>query len=516
MAMMKELSRTQNSIRNTTYGISTQILIVAFSFITRTVFIKYLSVEYLGINGLFTNILTVLSLAELGFGGAMVYSMYEPLASRDYNKLSGLMNFYSEIYKLIGFAVCFLGLILVPFLMIIIKDSTIINDLTLIYLLFLMNSVASYFFAYKRSILQANQMQYIISRNYIFFNTLKSVIQIITLILFKNYLLFLVIQLSTTILENIYISKKVSLIFPYLRENINVELDYEEKKIIWSNVKALMIYKIGSTVLDGTDNIIISSFVGIVSVGYLSNYILIVGSITMILQQISNSIIGSIGNYVATENNENQESLLHKLVFIYFIIFGFSFVALFMLLNPFITLWLGKEFTLPVFTVFVITFNWYITGIMNPVWTFRATKGLFIYGRFRPAISAVMNIIVSILLAMRWGLIGVLLGTTITRLSTNSWYDPYVIFKYGFNKSPSKYYKKQVIYFGSLLFPIITLSFIFRYFANESLLGFLTQIILLTAITLLFFVMFFKRTDEFKYFEATFTKIMLNQRMRNN
>ena len=187
---MKETSRSQNSIRNTVYGITTQVLTVLISFITRTVFIKYLSVEYLGVNGLFTNILTVLSLAELGFGGAMVYSMYQPLAIKDYKVLKALMHFYSKIYKVIGLSVCILGLLLVPFLNLLIKDTPNISNLTIIYIFFLLNTVASYFFAYKRSILQADQKQYIISKNHLIFNVLKSVAQIIILILFENYLLF--------------------------------------------------------------------------------------------------------------------------------------------------------------------------------------------------------------------------------------------------------------------------------------------------------------------------------------
>lgn len=504
MITMKETSRSQNSIRNTVYGITTQVLTVLISFITRTVFIKYLSVEYLGVNGLFTNILTVLSLAELGFGGAMVYSMYQPLAIKDYKVLKALMHFYSKIYKVIGLSVCILGLLLVPFLNLLIKDTPNISNLTIIYIFFLLNTVASYFFAYKRSILEADQKQYIISKNHLIFNVLKSVAQIIILILFENYLLFLGIQVLTTISENIYISKKVNKIYPFLKESNTNDLSAEDKKSIWTNVKALMIYKVGSTVLDGTDNIIISSFVGVSAVGYLSNYTLIVGSVTMILQQITNAVTGSIGNYVTTEKIEKQESLFHKIVFIYFVIFGFSFVSLFMLLNPFIALWLGEKYTLSTFTVFVISFNWYITGIMNPVWTFRSTKGLFIYGRYRPAISAIINVIVSILLALQWGLIGVLLGTTITRLSTNSWYDPYIVFKHGFNKSPIRYYKKQIGYFFSLFIPVLVLTFLFEYFVQSSFIGFLIQVLLVTLITIGTLILLFRKTDEFDYLLKTF------------
>ena len=309
-------------------------------------------------------------------------------------------------------------------------------------------------------------------------------------------------------MENLFISRKVNEIYPFLKLNNNVELDSKEKKKIWTNVKALMIYKVGSAALDGTDNIIISSFVGVSAVGYLSNYTLIVGSLSMVLQQLTNAITGSIGNYVATEKIEKQENLFHNIVFMYFVIFGFSFVALFMLLNPFIILWIGEEYTLPNFTVFVISFNWYITGIMNPIWTFRSTKGLFIYGRYRPVISAVINVIVSISLALKWGLLGVLLGTTITRLSTNSWYDPYIVFKHGFNKSPRTYYKKQIMYFISLFVPVLILTYLFKYFVQANFMIFIAQVILVTLITSGTLLVLFRKTNEFKYMLQLFKSII--------
>lgn len=496
---MQKKTRTQNTIQNTIYGVATQVLTVLISFITRTFFIKYLSVEYLGVNGLFTNILTVLSLAELGFGGAVVYSMYHPLAMNDNLTLKGLMRFYSKIYRVIGISVGVLGLLLVPFLSFLVKDAPNVSNLTLIYLLFLLNSVVSYFFSYKRSILQADQKQYIISKINLAVILIKSVAQIIILVTLKNYLLFLTIQVLSTILENYYISKKVDEIYHFLNASNKIELDSKEKTNIWLNVKALMVYKIGSTALDGTDNIIISSVIGVSAVGYLSNYLLIIGSISMVLQQLTNAITGSIGNYVATEKVERQEALLGSISFLYFMIFGFSFVSLFLLLNPFITLWLGREFTLSGYLVFIISFNWYITGMMNPVWTFRSTKGLFVYGKYRPIISAFINIVVSLILATKLGLSGVLIGTTITRLATNSWYDPYIVFKYGFNKSPKKYLYKQLLYFLSLGVPLLILTYLFTLFTELNYLSFFIQVILVTLITISTLILIYGRTKDFKY-----------------
>jgi O-antigen/teichoic acid export membrane protein len=506
---MDNLSRTGNSIKNTIYGILTQILTVLISFATRTVFIEYLSVEYLGVNGLFTNILTVLSLTELGFGGAMIYSMYLPLAVQDHNKLRGLMNFFSKIYTIIGVVFGVFGLFLIPFLSIFIKDTPNISNLTLIYLLFLANSVASYFYAFKRSILQADQKQFIISKNSLIFTFIKAILQVIILIIFKSYLLFLTIQVVITITENLFISQKVKAMYPYLKNISESSLDSFEKTAIWTNVKALMIYKVGSTVLDGTDNIIISSLIGIATVGYLSNYTLIVGSVSMILQQITNALTGSIGNFVATEEVDKQEDLFNRIVFIYFFIYGFSFVALFMLLNPFITIWIGKEYILPNSIVFVIAFNCYITGIMNPVWTFRSTKGLFIHGKMRPLISAIINVVVSIILAIYWGLIGVLIGTTITRLTTNFWYDSYIIFRHGFKKSPKLYYINQLLYFISLSIPFILLEYLFRLISFGIYASFITQIVLVVVITIGSILLIYWKTEELNYFKKILIKLIV-------
>lgn len=502
---MNELTRTENSIRNTILGLVTQVLTVLISFVTRSFFIRYLSIEYLGVNGLFTSILTVLSLAELGFGSAMIYSMYAPLAKKDETKLRQLIKFYSKIYKIIGLAIGGIGLILIPFLGVLINDAPDVGNLTPIYLLFLLNSVVSYLFVYKKTVLQADQKQSVISQIHLYISIFKAGIMITILILTKNYLLYLVVQVTATLLENIWISRKVNKTYTFIKEKDNSSLDAKEKASIWDNVKALMIYKVGSTILDGTDNIIIAAFVGVVSVGYLSNYVLITGSLTMVLHQITHAITGSVGNFVTTENEEKQETLFHRLGFVYFVVYGFSFVALFMLLNPFITVWLGSDYTLPTLTVLVISLNWYIMGIMNPVWTFRATKGLFKHGKYRPAISAVINVVVSIALAFQFGLIGVLLGTTITRLSTNIWYDPYIVFKHGFNKKATRFYVKQVLYLLTLIVPIGLLTFAFGYL-DTNIVSFIIKMILVTVVTLVVIIVFYRRTDEYKYFKQLLTR----------
>jgi O-antigen/teichoic acid export membrane protein len=496
---MNTSSRTINSFRNTLIGITAQIINIILSFITRTVFIKYLSIEYLGVNGLFTNILTVLSLAELGFGTAMIYSLYKPLAQNDYKSITALMNFYSKVYKIIGFAIGILGLALIPALDIIIKDQLNIEHLSLIYVLFLANSITSYFFAYKRSIIITDQRDYILSQYKLYFSIIKALLQILVIVLTKSFIIYLLVQIFSVFAENFFVSLKADKLYPYLKTNKQVKLEKTEKKSIWNNVKALMIYKLGSTVLDGTDNIIISAFLGVIWVGKLSNYTLIVGSLSMIVLQFTNAIAASVGNFIVKESEERQESLLKTITFANFIICGFSFVCLYILINPFIYLWIGSDYLLSQETVFIISFNWYIFGMMNSIWTFRATMGLFVYGKYRPAISAIINVIVSILLAKPMGLFGVLLGTTITRFTTNVWYDPLVVYKYGLQKSVKSYYYIWLKYLAVVLVDIALISYISGYLPVSTITTFVIQMIICVVFTPITFLMIFGRTEEFKY-----------------
>lgn len=496
---MNNDSRTTNTIRNSVTGVTVQIITALVNLITRTIFINSLSIDYLGVNGLFTNILSILSLAELGFGGAMIYSLYKPMAVKDTEKINGLMNLYSKIYKIIGSVVFILGLALMPLLPFIIKDAPNVDNLYLIYVLFLINSASSYYFAYKRSILQADQNTYIISRYHFGVTLLRAVLQSFILIIYQNYLLYLTIQILSTLVENILISKKVDQLYPFLRNQQASSLRKNDREEIIENVKALSVYKLGSTLLDSTDDILISSIVGIAEVGLISNYNLIINTVSMMLSQITNSLSGSVGNYVATEDSNKQETLLYRLTFVYYIFYGLSTILLFMLLNPFIEIWIGEAYMLSQTSVAIICFNWYFIGMMNPVWTFRSTKGLFVYGRFRPFISGILNIFISIFLGGRFGLNGVLLGTTFSRLTTNSWFDPFIIFRKGFNKSPKKYFFTQVAYALLLILPIGLSIFLFSLLPEGNILVFVIQIAIVLLVGVAFYLLMSLRTNNFGY-----------------
>lgn len=496
---MKNESRVHNSIRNAIVGILSQCITIILNFITRSIFIKFLGIEYLGVNGLFTNILTILSLAELGVGGAMVYSMYKPLADNDEKTLQGLMNLYAKAYRGIAIFITIIGFILTPYLHIFIKDNSDINNISLIYLLFLINTVASYLFAYKRSILSADQKEYIVSACRYKVGFVKCILQISFLYITRNFTVYLIIQILCTVLENCFISYKANKMYPYLKNKDKVKIDKEITNGIFTNIKALMIYKICSVMLDGTDSIIISTFVGVSWVGLLSNYTLIIGSVSMIVTQLLNALTASIGNLVAKEDGEKQEFIFNVLLFISFWIYSFGSICLFVLLNPFIELWIGKEYFLSVTTIGVIVLNFYIYGMQSAVWTYRSTMGLFVYGKWRPLISGIINIAVSVILAKWIGLIGVLLGTTITRIITNVWYDPLVIFKHGFRKSVIPYYIKYMNYFIVLIKTTIITLIINRFIIGSGIITFIARMIICAMVPNILMVLIYFKKDEFKY-----------------
>lgn len=497
---MKE-SRVKNTSKNFVFGVLTQIASLILNFFVRTIFIKTLNIEYLGVEGLFSNILTILSLAELGFGTAMVYSMYKPLAYKNENKLKALMNLYSKIYCIIGAVVAVLGFILIPFIKYIIKNEPNIPHLTTIYVMVLFNTVVSYFFAYKRSILNADQKGYISSSYKCIFLIVKSIFQSLVLMIWHNFYIYLFIQILCTIFENIMVSIKVNRIYPFLKEKSKEKLEEKELKKISRDVKALLIYRIGHVALNGTDNIIISTFLGIAEVGLVANYNLIINAVTSIFYQIPNALQASIGNFVVQENEESQYKIFKKIDFSYFVIFGFASVCLCTLLSPFVELWIGSEYVLDDKIVYILCLNIFIEGTINIFWTFRSSMGLFEQGKYRPIFTMVINILFSIVLVKVMGLMGIFIGTTISRVTTNLWYDAYTIFKYGLKKRVYVYYialVKRMLLLISITGAVKILSNVIFY-TEVNILSFILLMIATIVIFFIVIVIIYRNTEEYKY-----------------
>lgn len=504
--------RIKNSIINIFFGMGGQVLSILAQFFVRTIFIYKLGVEYLGVNGLFINILSILSLAELGIGNAIIFSLYKPLSNNDKNKIKALMRLYEKSYRIISLIVFILGLAVLPFLKYIIKNPVNIDEnITIIYLLFLFNSAISYLFAYKRSLIIADQKEYIVTLITTIFNLISSVCQALILLVYQSFISYLVVQIIFTIISNVYIAIKADKMYPILKDDKIVELDRKEKDEIFKNVKALIIYKIGTLLTVGLDNIIISSFVGIVSVGIYTNYTMILDKINIILSQGFNSITASVGNLNASDDNEKKEFIYEILLFLSFWIYGFSSICLFILINPLIELWVGIEYCLNLITVFVIIINFYLLGMNNPTMVFRNTMGLYVQGRYRPMIGAIINIIVSMSLVGKYGILGVLLGTLISRMLVLIWYEPYIIYKNGFKKSVKTYYYKYCSYTVTVLFTAIVCNEFFYYLSMalnlNTISSFLLKLIGCIIIPNIIFIVRYWKKEEFKYLRLQLSKL---------
>ncbi len=396
-------SRTQNSVRNSTVSIVTQVLTVVINFAVKTVFIHTLGSEYLGVNGLFSNIITMLSLADLGIGVAIPYSLYKPLAERDAKKINILMKFYAKVYHVIGVIVLIIGFSLIPFLGFMMKDIPDVPHLTLIYSLFVIHSASSYFFVYKRFLIESDQKGYITSKIIFVFSTLLSIIQIILLLLTKNYILFLLSSIVIVIVQNIYISHKAIQLYPFLKQKKVPKMDKADIQDITKNVSALLIYRIGNVVTSGTDNIVISRFIGLVMVGIYSNYLLIINSLNLVLNQLFNAITSSIGNLVVTTSGKRSSVIYDKLNLVNFWLYALCGTCLLVLFNPFIEIWIGKQYLLSFSVVFLLSLNFYITGMQSVTTSFRNAYGLFWKAKYRPLVMIAINIIVSIILVQFMG-----------------------------------------------------------------------------------------------------------------
>ncbi len=491
------MNRKLNSLKNIISGVGAQCLLLIMQFVTRTVFVYTLSADYLGVNGLFSNILGVLSLAELGFGTAIIYSMYKPVATNDERQIAGLVNFYKRIYRVVGSIVAIAGLALVPFLDYLIKDKPNISHLTFIYLLYLAGTVSSYFLIYKSIIIEAHQKRYVITIYQKCIVIIQNIIQIIVLLCFHNFILYLIIQIVMGILSNFVVSMKADKMYPYLKKYKEVYPCKEVKQEIVKNTVAMSCHKIGTVVVYNTDNIIMSAFVSLTSVGLYSNYMMIVTNIKILINLIFSAFSASIGNLAISEEEEKLYSVYKTLNFLGFWIFSYCTVAFYILLSPFISIWIGNEYVFSNSVLFVILLIFYLTGMRQVTLNYRDALGLFWYDRYKPLFESLINLVVSIVLVKRFGIIGVLVGTVVGTLCTSFWVEPYILFKYKFKRSVANFFIKYFIY---------TIVFVVcggvTYYIVDSVNGGLGMLlikgIILTLLYNIMIALIFFRSEEFK------------------
>lgn len=500
---------TKNSLKNLIATSITNILNLILGMISTTLFIRYLNIEYRGINGLFSNIISMLSIAELGISNAIIVNLYKPIREKDTEKIKSLIYFYKKTYNIIIVIMLSLGILIIPFLKYIIKDITVPVNITLAYILMLLSAVCSYILAHKRTILYASQKDYILKIISIIYLFICNFSQIIALYLTKNYYTYLIIKVICQILENITISLVADKEYKFLKDKNYTKLDKQTEKNIWKKVKGLSIHKISNFIVSGTDNIIISSFLGVISVGLYSNYSMIINNIKNVSIQIMSSFQASIGDLIAENNPKNNFEAFKKIRFFNLWLALFTSVCLLIITQDFIKLWIGKEYLLTNQVLIILVLNYYQSILQRPYKGFKDAAGIWIEDKFIPILEAILNIIISLILLKKFGLVGIFWGTFISSLTYWSYSYPKFIYKGIFNKSYLSYIKNIILYLLLFILIATTTHLTTTLFTTTNIiLKLIIDIIICCIIPNIILIILFHKTKEFKYFINLLKKLI--------
>lgn len=491
-----EVNRKQKSFKNFLYLLVNLLVNLVLQFVNRTVFINSLGLSYLGINGLFSNVISLLNMADLGIGTAMIYSFYRPLAERNYEKLNVLLSFYKKIYYIISFSVFLIGMLLIPWLKYIINLNDNIEHIYFYYILLVINTAVSYVFVYKTCILIADQKQYIMTRYQIIFNVIRSVLQIIALLVYSSYILYLVIMIIFTILQNVISAVKVDKLYPI--KKVNRRLATEDKKELKNNIFSMFTYKIASQIFAGTDNIILSALFGTICVGIYSNYLLIIQFISNIVGSVFSASTASIGNSIVVDNSRKRLEIFETMQTISSIIGIFFSCELLLLIDDFINLWLGKKFQFDFIIVIAIVINFVMDCGFQPIWCFRNAAGIFVKLKYIMIVAAGLNVALSLILGKYLGVAGVFFATSLSRLCSYFWYEPRILFKDFFEEKEKKYYYAWIKYIVNLILIMMIEQLIFSDFVASNWLWWGAKACVSSVITIFFILILYSKSKLIK------------------
>lgn len=496
------MGRIQQAKKNIAFGFVSNFVILIMNFLQRTIFIMVLGKTLLGVNGLFTGILSMLSMAELGIGTAMNYSLYKPVAENDYEKIKSFMQLYKKAYRVIAAVITVIGLLLVPFLKYFVKNpgESTLRELTVYYLIFLFNTVSTYFVAYKYSLVNAQQKNYIQTNITTLTKIASVLVQIVVLITTKSFLCFLLAQVAVELLQKIFVSRYLNKLYPYLLEKNVTKLEKAETDVVITKTKALMCHKIGDVARLQTDSIIISSFIDVGINGVVDNYNYVITYVANFVNIIFNSVLSGFGNLVATESKEKQYEVFQVYRFFACWLYGFATVGFWYLLSPLIgSLWLTQDWIIGQGIVTLILIDFYFKGGRVVLANFKIASGVFEKDRYLALIQGGVNLVLSIGLVQVIGLPGIYVGTVISGVIANV-IQPVIVYHDCFERKTVSYFMDSLKYIvvilgiGILLYPINLLIM-----SQVNFLTFIVMGILITIIYNAIFMLLFHRTAQFKY-----------------
>lgn len=440
-------SRTKNTKRNIVVSMVYTLLTMAFQFVSRSVINHYLGEQYLGLSSLFTAVLQVLNMAELGFSGAIVYNMYKPLANGDTPAVCALLAYYKKIYRTIGMIVLAAGAIATPFVPFLIKDiyPSDIN-IYVLFALYLANTSVSYFlFAYKTSLLEAAQRMDLVKLAYSVVIIIQYTLQILALVVFRNYYLFVVFMVLGTAMKNVAVAALANKYFPqYVCRG---EISDSVKQGIISRVKGLLVCNISSVTYTTVDSIILSAFIGLASVAVYNNYITVMTGVSSFVVLVRTAMQASVGNSVARETVEKNYDDMLLWQFLFSMIAMWCVTCMLSLYQPFMELWMGGDLLLSMKDVALICAWFNVSVIQHSYFLYLSANGLWWELRGPYIGSTVFNLTFNVILGRMWGVTGVILASLLSSVLFGFIWQCNVIFRQYFRRTPGEFYLKQTVYF---------------------------------------------------------------------
>jgi len=493
------MSRTSNSIRNIFYGAGFQVITMIFSFISRTLQIKYIGIEALSLGGLFTEVISALSLAELGIGTSIAFNLYKPVANGDQERICQLMQLYRTAYRIIAGLTFIIGIVICPFIQYIINDiSYDLGYIRLIYVLFVVQLSSSYLFSYKFSLLNIDQKNYVHTKITGGIKIVGTLIQFVLIVLTCDYLVFLISNIVIGLVSNVVCSRTVDKMYPFLNRKVSA-IDKAERKGIYANMKNIFIKGVSTRVTTSTDNILISVLVSTSLVGFYSNYMMIINIFRTGVALIYNGVLNSMGNLMTIGDNEHCERVFKRINYALYIIGLIGAACILNCINPFIILWIGEEYLLEIEIVFACCLCLLIEIICKGLWMTMEVSGLFSLDKYAAIAGTTMNLIVSIVLGIRYGITGIIIGTCMTYI-VQMFLKAYFLYKKRWQKSPIKYYRNwffQMCIGVLLMIGSVFVCSLIR--CTSPVLQFILKGGISVALVMVVVVLTSFKTDEFRY-----------------
>lgn len=443
--------RTRYMLQNLFVNIGGQLLITCLTLLSRILFLRYLDVAYLGVNGLFSDVLTMLSLIELGIGTALLVSMYRPAAEGNQPQLIRLMNLYRRLYRLVALIVLLVGLALLPFLHLILQDSGDIPHLSLIYLLYLVSTAASYLFSWQNSIYLAHQRGYVRMFWQHLCEIMRILVQMLILVRTQNFFLYLMAQLLIPFFPHLVIAFRLRRDYPYLQDTHSLPSRAEQRSLLKS-IGSMSLHRLSGAVVRTTNSLILSSFIGLETFGLYSNYRMILDCLSTLVNRFFGAFTSGVGHLNATESPSHVYRVYRELELLLFFVFAYLGGGLAGMLTPLVRLLFGESYCLSVGTLAMIVLEFYVSGMRRMNLLFREVCGLFNRDRLKALVEPLLNLLFSLLLVGRFGVGGVLGGAMLSMALACLWVEPYILMRYGIREAWQdrlrQYFRTFLLRFG--------------------------------------------------------------------